>query len=84
MHQTAKRALAFLMALCMILGFVPVTADAALLEGADYITQQLSLGEDLVLHLRASLPEKYEDLAKDAGGTINYADKTKTVCMTCR
>ncbi len=81
MHQIAKKTWALILALCLILGVLPIGASAAVVDGADYITQQLSLGEDLVLHLRASLPEKYADLAKDATATITYAGKTKTYHM---
>ncbi len=81
MHQTMKKAWAILLTLCLLLGALPIGAQAALLQGEDYITQQLSLGEDLVLHLRASLPEKYADLAKDAVGTITYAGRTSTYTL---
>ncbi len=82
MHRTMKKAWAFILTLCLLLSVIPMGAQAALLQGEDYITQQLSLGEDLVLHLRASLPEKYEDLAKDATGTLTYAGNTKTYTMS--
>ena len=81
MHQTMKKVWAVLLVLCLLMGVVPFGAQAALLQGEDYITQQLSLGEDLVLHLRASLPEQYKDLAQDAVGTMTYAGKTKTYTM---
>jgi hypothetical protein len=76
-----KKAWAILLALCLIVGVLPLSANAALVDGDQYITQQLSLGEDLVLHLRASLPESAASLAKDAVGTITYAGKTKTYTM---
>ncbi len=78
MHQTVKKTLAFLLTLCLILSIVPMGAQAAVLDGSKYITQQLSLGEDLVLHLRASLPDGYEDMAETATGTLTYSGKTKT------
>ena len=81
MHRTMKKVWAIVLTLCLLVGVLPIGAQAALLQGEDYITQQLSLGEDLVLHLRASLPEKYEDLAKDATGTLTYAGNTKTYTM---
>ena len=82
MHQTMRKVWAILLALCLIVGVLPLSANAALIDDADrYVTQQLSLGEDLVLHLRASLPEKYEDLAKDAVGTLTYSGQTKTYTM---
>ena len=81
MHQTMKKVWAVLLVVCLVLGTIPFGAQAAVLKGEDYITQQLSLGEDLVLHLRASLPEQYEDLAKDATATITYAGKVDTYQM---
>ena len=45
----------------MVVGVLPLTAQAAMLEGEDYITQQLYLGEDLVLHLRGNVPESYRN-----------------------
>ena len=82
MHRTMKKVWAIVLTLCLLVGVLPIGAQAALLQGEDYITQQVSLGEDLVLHLRASLPEKYEDLAKDATGTLTYAGNTKTYTMS--
>jgi len=76
-----KKVWAIVLTLCLLVGVLPIGAQAALLQGEDYITQQLSLGEDLVLHLRASLPEQYKDLAKDAIGTLTYADKSTTYTM---
>ena len=81
MHQTMKKVWAVLLVMCLVLGTIPFGAQAAVLQGEDYITQQLSLGEDLVLHLRASLPEQYEDLAKDATATITYAGNVDTYQM---
>ena len=81
MHRTMKKVWAIVLTLCLLVGVLPIGAQAALLQGEDYITQQLSLGEDLVLHLRASLPEQYKDLAKDATGTLTYAGKSKTYTM---
>ena len=81
MHHTLRKAWALILALVLVLGYMPISAQAALLQGEDYITQQLSLGEDIVLHLRASLPEQYKDLAEDATGTLTYAGKTKTYTM---
>ena len=81
MHRTMKKVWAILLALCLIVGVLPLSASAALLDGSQYITQQLLLGEDLVLHLRASLPAGYEDMAKDATATLTYAGKTETYQM---
>ena len=81
MHQTMRKVWAILLALCLIVGVLPLSANAALVDADQYVTQQLSLGEDLVLHLRASLPESAASLAKDAVGTLTYAGKTATYTM---
>ncbi len=73
MQNHGKKLCALLLALCMIVGFIPMTASAALLDGEDYITQQLYLGEDLVLHLRGNIPEEYQD---GSSATVTYAGKT--------
>ena len=59
MYQIGKKILAMLVVLCMVVCFLPLTAQAALLDGEDYIIQQLYLGEDLVFHLRGDIPEAY-------------------------
>ena len=61
MYQKGKKILAMLLALCMVAGVLPLTAQAALLDGDDYIEQQMYLGEDLVLHLRGNVPESYRN-----------------------
>ena len=81
MHRTIKKAMALIVTLCLLLSVIPMGAQAALLQGEDYITQQLSLGEDLVLHLRASIPDSAANYAKDAVGTISYAGKTATYTL---
>ena len=78
MHQTAKKVLAFLLTLCLILGVLPVGAQAALVEGEDYITQSMSLGSDLILHLWGSLPAGYEKYESSATGTLTYAGQSGT------
>ena len=47
MYQNGKKILAMVLVLFMVVGFLPLTAQAAMLEGEDYISQQLYLGEDL-------------------------------------
>ncbi len=74
MYQRGKKLIATLLALCMIVGFIPVTAQAAILEGEDYITQQLYLGEDLVFHLRGDIPDAY----KNATAVITFCGESKT------
>lgn len=81
MHQTMKKAWALVLVLCLLVGILPMGAQAALVDADQYVTQQLSLGEDLVLHLRASLPDSAASIAKDAVGTITYAGKTSTYTM---
>ena len=68
MYQRGKKLLSMLLALCMVVSLVPLTAQAALLEGEDYITQQLYLGEDLVFHLRGDIPDSY----RSATATITF------------
>ena len=75
MQHYGKKLSALLLALCLIIGFMPMTANAALLQGEDYITQQLYLGEDLVLHLRGDIPADYRD---GSTATLTYAGKTDT------
>ena len=76
MRNTLSKILAMLLSLCMIIGFLPVTSQAALLDGDDYIFQQLSLGDDLVLHLWGNVPEQYVDSGNAeltyCGNTYNY------------
>ena len=61
MYQNGKKILAILLVLCMVVSVLPLTAQAALLDGEDYITQQVYLGEDIVLHLRGDVPESYKN-----------------------
>ena len=75
MQHFGKKICAILLALCMLVGFVPLTAQAALLSGEDYITQQLYLGEDLVLHLRGDVPEEFRE---GSTATVTYAGTTDT------
>ena len=72
MYQNGKKILAMVLVLCMVVGFLPLTAQAAMLEGEDYISQQLYLGEDLVLHLRGDVPEAY----KNSEGYVTFKGQT--------
>ncbi len=74
MYQRGKKLLSMLLALCMFVSLVPLTAQAALLEGEDYITQQLYLGEDIVLHLRGNIPDAY----KNATAVITFCGESKS------
>ena len=78
MYQNGKKILAMLLALCMVVGFLPLTAQAAMLEGEDYITQQLYLGEDLVFHLRGDIPEAY----RGATAKITFCGETKSTTIS--
>ena len=78
MYQTGKKILAMLLALCMVAGVLPLTAQAALLEGENYITQQLYLGEDLVLHLRGDIPEAYQG----ATAVITFCGESKSTTIS--
>ncbi len=77
MYQRGKKLLSMLLALCMIVSLVPLTAQAALLNGEDYITQQLYLGEDLVLHLRGDIPESY----RSATAVITFCGESKSCAI---
>ena len=77
MNQRGKKLLSMLLALCMVVSFVPLTAQAALLEGEDYITQQLYLGEDIVLHLRGNIPDAY----KNATAVITFCGESKSCAI---
>ena len=62
MHHLSKRLCAILLTLCMVIGFLPMTAQAALVDSAAYVSQQLTLGDDLVLHLLSNnIPEAYQN-----------------------
>ena len=78
MQHHGKKLCALLLALCMIIGFMPLTANAAILEGEDYITQQLYLGEDLVLHLRGDIPEAYQS----ATAVITFCGESKSTTIS--
>ena len=78
MYQRGKKRLSMLLALCMVFGFMPLTAQAALLNGEDYITQQLYLGEDLVLHLRGDIPEAYQS----ATAVITFCGESKSCAIS--
>jgi len=78
MYQRGKKLLSMLLALCMVVSLVPLTAQAAILEGEDYITQQLYLGEDLVLHLRGDIPEAYQG----ATAVITFCGESKSTTIS--
>ena len=78
MYQRGKKLLSMLLVLCMVVSLVPLTAQAAILEGEDYITQQLYLGEDLVLHLRGDIPEAYQS----ATAVITFCGESKSTTIS--
>ena len=78
MYQRGKKLLSMLLVLCMVVSLVPVTAQAAILEGEDYITQQLYLGEDIVLHLRGDIPEAY----RNATAVITFCGESKSCAIS--
>ena len=78
MYQRGKKLLSMLLALCMVVSFVTVPAQAAILEGEDYITQQLYLGEDIVLHLRGDIPESY----RGATAVITFCGESKSCTIS--
>mgnify|MGYP003289965396 CR=1 FL=1 len=78
MYQRGKKLLSMVLVLCMVVGLMPLTAQAALLEGEDYITQQLYLGEDIVLHLRGDIPESY----RSATAVITFCGESKSCTIS--
>ena len=75
MHLKVKRICAALLCLVMLIGFMPIHAQAALADGSDYITQQLYLGSDLMLHLRGSVDYLF---AENAVATVTCGDQVDT------
>ncbi|MBO5048800.1 MAG: hypothetical protein J6C41_00010 [Oscillospiraceae bacterium] len=75
MHLKIKRICAALLCLVMLIGFMPIHAQAALADGSDYITQQLYLGSDLMLHLRGSVDYLF---AENAVATVTCGDQVDT------
>ena len=78
MYQRGKKLLSMVLVLCMVVGLMPLTAQAALLEGEEYITQQLYLGEDIVLHLRGDIPESY----RSATAVITFCGESKSCTIS--
>ena len=71
-----KRIFAGVLALCLMAAFLPMRAQAALLEDASpYITQQMLLGEDLSFRLQGKTNYAY---AQNAVATIAYGDQADT------
>ena len=51
MHRLSKRLCAILLTLCAVIGFLPMTSQAALVDSDDYIFQSLTLGGALQMNL---------------------------------
>ena len=79
MRQTTKKIFTFLLALCLILGLLPAYAHAvSAAEEEDLVTQSMTLGSDLTLHLWGKLPAAYEEYAGNITATLTYSDKVET------
>ena len=76
MRIWSKRICAGLLALCMIAAFLPMGAQAALVEDASpYIMQQMLLGDDLTFRLQGNVNYYY---ATNAVATLSYGDRVDT------
>lgn len=73
MHLWSKRICAILLCVCMAAGFLPLGAQAALVEDASpYLTQQMLLGDDLTFRLQGNVNYYF---AEHAVATLAYADQ---------
>ena len=70
-----KRIWPFLLCMCMLVSFLPVSTQAALVDGSDYLVQQLSLGESLTFRIKGNANYLY---AGNAVATVAYADQVDT------
>ena len=71
-----KRICAGLLVLCLIAGFLPMGAQAALVEDASpYIMQQMLLGDDLTFRLQGNVNYHF---APNAVATLAYGDRVDT------
>ncbi len=76
MHLWSKRICAILLCVCMAAGFLPLGAQAALVEDASpYLTQQMLLGDDLTFRLQGNINYYF---AEHAIATLAYADRVDT------
>lgn len=75
MHLWSKKVCAVLLCVCMFIGFLPIGAQAALVDGSDYITQQMLLGDDLTFQLQGNVNYYF---AENAVATLSYADRVET------
>ena len=76
MKSWNKKICAGFLVLCMIVSFLPLGAQAALVEDASpYLTQQMFLGDDLTFQLQGSINYYF---AEHAVVTLAYADQVDT------
>ena len=76
MHLGIKKLCAILLCLCMSVSFLPLGAQAALVEDASpYLTQQMLLGDDLTFRLQGNVNYYF---AENAVATLAYADRVDT------
>ena len=76
MHSWSKRICASLLCVCMAAGFLPLGAQAALVEDASpYLAQKMLLGDDLTFQLQGNVNYYF---AEHAIATLAYADRVDT------
>lgn len=76
MHLGIKKLCAILLCLCMSVSFLPLGAQAVLVEDASpYLTQQMLLGDDLTFRLQGNVNYYF---AENAVATLAYADRVDT------
>ena len=76
MHSWSKRICAILLCVCMAAGFLPLGAQAALVEDASpYLAQKMLLGDDLTFQLQGNVNYYF---AEHAIATLAYADRVDT------
>ena len=76
MHSWSKRICAILLCVCMAAGFLPLGAQAALVEDASpYLAQKMLLGDDLTFQLQGNINYYF---AEHAVATLAYADRVDT------
>ncbi len=76
MHSWNKRICAILLCVCLTAGFLPLGAQAALVEDASpYLTQQMFLGDDLTFQLQGNTNYYF---AEHAVATLAYGNRVDT------
>jgi len=75
-HSWTKKICAILLCVCMAAGFLPLGAQAALVEDASpYLAQKMLLGDDLTFQLQGNINYYF---AEHAVATLAYADRVDT------